>query len=304
MSLQRMPILDALMDGSFYTHEIDNYRGPIGPSFRDALKDAIRIKSPHGVADGHLTSEKVPSPDEIGPQILPFNSLWIEREAPGIVIDGKFRKETVHVGHYVDVLTKTNSLRPNQSDYGYVTDTFYMFRKSIVRMRFVFLVETDKDGLIKASGPVPKMTDPLLASAGHAAARALADARSGEYLHINLAPLLTIGLMNCRNVDVREVSRPARRKGKGSRRKRIPQLSFNTIVLPNANPSGVEACHPGRAGQFAQHKVRGHFKTFTKEKPLFGKLTGTYWWGWQVRGNAANGINVNDYSLDGFEVPA
>jgi hypothetical protein len=30
---------------------------------------------------------------------------------------------------------------------------------------------------------------------------------------------------------------------------------------------------------------------------LFGKLNGTYWWGWQVRGNPERGANINDYRL-------
>jgi len=45
----------------------------------------------------------------------------------------------------------------------------------------------------------------------------------------------------------------------------------------------------------AFHICRGHFKTFTEDRPLFGKHTGTYWWANQVRGDRRKGIIEKDY---------
>jgi len=42
---------------------------------------------------------------------------------------------------------------------------------------------------------------------------------------------------------------------------------------------------------------RGHFKTYTKDKPLFGKLVGKYWFKPHARGNKKKGVVVKDYSL-------
>jgi hypothetical protein len=47
----------------------------------------------------------------------------------------------------------------------------------------------------------------------------------------------------------------------------------------------------------ALHICRGHFKTFTPDAPLFGKLTGTYWWADHVRGAAELGEVDKDYRL-------
>ena len=47
----------------------------------------------------------------------------------------------------------------------------------------------------------------------------------------------------------------------------------------------------------AEAVLRGHFKTFTEDAPLFGKVVGTFWWGWQVRGTAKNGVIVSDYKI-------
>ncbi|MGI9255064.1 MAG: hypothetical protein ACR2J8_15075, partial [Thermomicrobiales bacterium] len=45
------------------------------------------------------------------------------------------------------------------------------------------------------------------------------------------------------------------------------------------------------------HVARGHFKTYTTEKPLFGKYTGTYWWDAHVRGDIAAGRVRKTYTV-------
>jgi len=45
------------------------------------------------------------------------------------------------------------------------------------------------------------------------------------------------------------------------------------------------------------HLCRGHFKEYTKEKPLFGKYTGTYWWQPTMRGNKKKGVIHKDYEV-------
>ena len=38
-------------------------------------------------------------------------------------------------------------------------------------------------------------------------------------------------------------------------------------------------------------------KTYTEEKPLFGRITGQYYWHPHMRGNKENGEVVKDYKL-------
>lgn len=47
----------------------------------------------------------------------------------------------------------------------------------------------------------------------------------------------------------------------------------------------------------AIHLCRGHFKTFRPEAPLFGKLTGQYFWNYHVRGNPKNGQVSSEYRV-------
>jgi hypothetical protein len=90
-----------------------------------------------------------------------------------------------------------------------------------------------------------------------------------------------------------------RRQAKRRKKDRGPsshRISYHTIVLPG----GVEhtdGTAGGGGGEKAVHRVRGHFKTYTSDAPLLGKHTGTWWWGWSVRGNPEHGIVVSDYEL-------
>ncbi len=45
------------------------------------------------------------------------------------------------------------------------------------------------------------------------------------------------------------------------------------------------------------HLCRGHFKRYTKDKPLFGKYVGLWWWQPSVRGRNKEGIIYKDYEL-------
>jgi hypothetical protein len=54
----------------------------------------------------------------------------------------------------------------------------------------------------------------------------------------------------------------------------------------------------------ALHLMRGHFKTFTPDNPLFGKRVGAFWWDPIVRGHAANGVRVKDYRMHAPPTPS
>ena len=49
--------------------------------------------------------------------------------------------------------------------------------------------------------------------------------------------------------------------------------------------------------QRALHICRGHFATYSPDKPLFGKHAGTFWVPAHVRGNAERGVVAKDYRV-------
>lgn len=101
----------------------------------------------------------------------------------------------------------------------------------------------------------------------------------------------TLALMNCRNVTLRE---------RGTRNAAGPAPTgdaFHEVVIDGN--SHTSAGSGGEAGEGAgrRHLARGHFKTFTEDAPLLGKHVGTYWWGWQVRGQESSGSIEKTYVL-------
>ena len=78
-------------------------------------------------------------------------------------------------------------------------------------------------------------------------------------------------LLSCKNV-VRETV-GADPKLQRSRRKsgKIPLYHYSTLKMTPMGRNGGEATR-------AIHWVRGHFKEYTPERPLFGKISGLFWW--------------------------
>ena len=111
---------------------------------------------------------------------------------------------------------------------------------------------------------------------------------------------LALNLINCRNVTTREQGSVFARSTR-EKRQRVPITRYHTIELPGT--AGRELRHgrrrrsPAEEYVMSQHRVRGHFKTFTAEAPLLGKHVGTYWWGWQVRGSKDAGEVISDYEI-------
>lgn len=103
---------------------------------------------------------------------------------------------------------------------------------------------------------------------------------------------------HCRNVDLKpqEVSRQVRRQAE---RKGLPLLDYRVLEIEPMKKAlrtegGIEAVGPRKA----LHLVRGHFKHFSEDKPLFGRVVGTFWWESSIRGSLAKGKVEKDYEVN------
>ncbi len=125
-----------------------------------------------------------------------------------------------------------------------------------------------------------------------------AERRETRTFYQMIRPVMAaIGLMNCKNITLERHARP-HKQAKKSRRKRPDLPDYHTIVLPEKYSTlPTEKNADGTTSPIPLHKVRGHFKTYTKERPLMGKHVGTYWWGWQARGKSESGKIVADYQV-------
>jgi len=115
--------------------------------------------------------------------------------------------------------------------------------------------------------------------------------------------LLTHSLLNCRNVEVETNAPPAKLSKRHQRKRGAPMVKFKTLKV-NPMGGGRRSSSGGGGtvdlggGQTALHIVRGHFKTYTADRPLLGRHVGTYWWQANVRGSIDNGVVVKDYEVE------
>lgn len=108
---------------------------------------------------------------------------------------------------------------------------------------------------------------------------------------------LAIRLLNAKNIGTKthKPTRSQRKKHPGSK---IFEYKTLTIVRPGQKEkSNGDQGAPQVVGLTPLHFCQGHFKTFTEEKPLFGKVVGEFWWSPQMRGNAKNGIIEKEYKV-------
>jgi hypothetical protein len=104
----------------------------------------------------------------------------------------------------------------------------------------------------------------------------------------------TLTLLTCKNINLREqISAPRAKRAGGSNKRQVD--SYWVLDIPGA-PNYWQTV-PGAGDEKRLHIVRGHFKTYTEEAPLFGRTVGIIWVPCHARGNAALGIVEKDYSL-------
>lgn len=284
MKKQTMPIAQKVL------------RGTVGftmPYANDELLESVR-ESAHAIRSAVHLDANIASAlywqgekqlyeigKDFGPLILPFDCMWMEWSIPAVVnMEGSEYRLPAKVSEGA-LLEQTQLEDGNRM---IVAQLFMNGPDDLITAWPWVFIKTSREGRYLEHN------------------MAIPEGGPAEELHqiaseLNVA-YMAINLMNCKNVELSDGGTvPVRRSGR--KKKRVPKLTFKTIVLPGM--SGTSKPGNGDSDVMSRHRVRGHFKTFTKDNPLFGRLTGTYWWGWQVRGNAKNGITVSDYSLDGFE---
>ncbi len=110
--------------------------------------------------------------------------------------------------------------------------------------------------------------------------------------------VVTFSLLNCRNVvsiDVEPspaLTRNRLRKGKA------PLYRYHELRVTPFKPRRTRnADHPTGGEPVAIHFVRGHFKEYTAERPLFGRLVGLWWWQPHLAGRAKRIVD-KDYRIE------
>lgn len=102
-----------------------------------------------------------------------------------------------------------------------------------------------------------------------------------------------LNFLTCTNIAL-----PQKRgvKRTALRRKRPLNTHYTLELRPTSSNKDYESKNPWSN---RVHLCRGHIKTYTAEKPLFGKIVGNIWCPPHARGNKKEGIIHKDYAIGG-----
>lgn len=110
--------------------------------------------------------------------------------------------------------------------------------------------------------------------------------------------LLAISFMHCKNVAVSPVDPPTKLSRKYERKHGRPLTRYHVLEI---EPMKRVLKTEGRSDEVglkkALHIARGHFRTYSEEKPLFGKFAGTVWVPQHLRGSKDRGQVKKDYAV-------
>lgn len=111
----------------------------------------------------------------------------------------------------------------------------------------------------------------------------------------------TFMFSNCCNVRLEDVTDDVQPPPKIRRRLKLPEVKRYTLNIAGHVSRPSREYNDGTLGVMPFHLCRGHFATYTPERPMFGnpKLVGRYWHPPHMKGKKENGEIVKDYAIKG-----
>ena len=115
---------------------------------------------------------------------------------------------------------------------------------------------------------------------------------------ISYPALLALSFMHCKNISLQQ-NEPDRALNNKRRHAGLkPFVRYHTInIEPMKKVLKTEGNSETEGLKRALHICRGHFSTYSEERPLFGRIAGTFWVPSHVRGSIKEGIVVSDYKV-------
>lgn len=114
-----------------------------------------------------------------------------------------------------------------------------------------------------------------------------------------MATLFVMGMLNCKNVALEEVVPSRKVQKKREKHGRLTgERCYIIKVTGKGARAGSMALRVPSGQRNAMHWCRGHFRTYTEDAPLFGRVTGTFWIDSHVRGDRVSGAVTKAYEVD------
>ena len=120
-----------------------------------------------------------------------------------------------------------------------------------------------------------------------------------EVAHDFLGPtFLAISFMHCKNVAVDARGPDSGLSRAWKKRHGTPLVSWHVLQIdPMKQVLRREGASDVHGLARALHICRGHFATYTSERPMFGSQVGTFWRPMHLRGQASEGAVLKDYRI-------
>ncbi len=235
----------------------------------------------------------------------PWSQFWMEYRLPRRLIQPMRANGLAgglpHIGVLIEG-TPCTELPPNiietfrleisaQTEWAMRLDAFVLSSASLARITLVMLIDAEGRAITRATDPTRNVLAFVYPTQLEAGARPTA-------MQMLFDPcLLAISICHARNVPLEAEEVPAQLRLRRQHDGKTPVLRFHTLKIePVARPLR-HAARSSTGLKMALHTCRAHFKTYTEERKLLGKHTGTFFWHEQVRGSLATGLVVKDYEI-------
>jgi len=236
------------------------------------------------------------------PNLAPvFENCYFEYSFPNIDNFGWVLKKNVFGNRKIGILIKSTQLEAIEDDVKWALEV-YLFDKisddAVGSYKLIFVIALDKNGnCIPFPGRGPGLINILSKSSID---DDILQTQLLNKFNLYAGPaFLAISFMHCKNIRI--VSQ-GKGTNTGKRNRHTAKIRFHTLQIdPIRKILETEGNIKQNGLKLSMHLCRGHFKNFTDDKPLFGKITGTYWWNSQVRGKVQNGIVMKDYQVNSPE---
>jgi hypothetical protein len=110
--------------------------------------------------------------------------------------------------------------------------------------------------------------------------------------------LLALCFLNCKNVRAEKEPLDPHFAKIYQKKHKKPLMQYKTLKIEGMKSEIRKGSKAAGTGiEKGMHICRGHFKTFTEDKPLFGRVTGRFFFAQHVRGKKEKGVIVKDYDV-------
>lgn len=113
---------------------------------------------------------------------------------------------------------------------------------------------------------------------------------------LNVA-LWAICFMHAKNAMIEEVAIPEKLNRAALKKYEQPLMRYHMLkIKPMTRAHKDDA--GGTHASPSLHIRRGHWRTYTEDRPLFGKVAGTFWFDQAIVGNEKRGVVMKDYEVE------